>query len=69
MCSILYIVSSGISDNNNVGVNGPLAMICILNILQKMKTDVHRMAVPKMTKTRCRNGSVQARHAIQRLHK
>ena len=28
-----------------------------------------RMAVPKTTETRCRDGSVQARHVIQRLHK
>ena len=27
------------------------------------------MAVPKTTATRCRDGSVQARHVIQRLHK
>ena len=27
------------------------------------------MAVPKTTETRCRDGSVQARHVIQRLHK
>ena len=26
------------------------------------------MAVPKNTETRCRDGSVQARHVIQRLH-
>ena len=26
------------------------------------------MAVPKTTETRCRDGSVQARHVIQRLH-
>ena len=34
---------------------------------QKMYRDVG-MAVPKTTKTRCRDGSVQARHVIQRLH-
>ena len=27
------------------------------------------MAVPKTAETRCRHGSVQAKHAIQRLHK
>ena len=27
------------------------------------------MAVPETTETRCRDVSVQARHAIQRLHK
>ena len=27
------------------------------------------MAVPKTTETRCRDGSGQARHVIQRLHK
>ena len=27
------------------------------------------MAVPKTTETRCRNGSVQARQVIKRLHK
>jgi len=27
------------------------------------------MAVPKTTETRCRGGSVQTRHVIQRLHK
>ena len=27
------------------------------------------MAVPKTTETRCRDGSVQARQVIQRLHK
>ena len=26
------------------------------------------MAVPKTTRTRCRDGSVQARHVIERLH-
>ena len=34
---------------------------------QKMYRDVG-MAVPRTTETRCRNGSVQARHVIQRLH-
>ena len=34
---------------------------------QKMYRDVG-MAVPKTTETRCRNGSVQGRHVIQRLH-
>ena len=34
---------------------------------QKMYRDVG-MAVPKTTETRCRDGSVQGRHAIQRLH-
>ena len=34
---------------------------------QKMYRDVG-MAVPKTTETRCRDGSVQARHVIQRLH-
>ena len=33
---------------------------------QKMYRDVG-MAVPKTTETRCRDGSVQARHVIQRL--
>lgn len=28
-----------------------------------------RMALPQATETRCRNGSVQARHIVQRLHK
>ena len=28
-----------------------------------------RVAVPKTTETRCRDGSVQARHVVQRLHK
>jgi len=27
------------------------------------------MAVPKTTETRCRDGSGQVRHVIQRLHK
>ena len=27
------------------------------------------MAVPKTTETRCKDGSVQARHVVQRLHK
>ena len=35
---------------------------------QKMSRDVG-IAVPKTTETRCRDGSVQARHVIQRLHK
>ena len=34
---------------------------------QKMYRDVG-MAMPKTTETRCRDGSVQARHVIQRLH-
>ena len=34
---------------------------------QKMYRDVG-MAVPKTTETRCRDGSMQARHVIQRLH-
>ena len=34
---------------------------------QKMYRDVG-MAVPKTTDTRCRDGSVQGRHVIQRLH-
>ena len=34
----------------------------------KMKRDVG-MAVPKTTETRCRDGSVQARQVIKRLHK
>ena len=34
---------------------------------QKMYRDVG-MAVPKTTETRCRDGSVQARQVIQRLH-
>ena len=34
---------------------------------QKMYRDVG-MAVPKTTETRYRDGSVQARHVIQRLH-
>ena len=34
---------------------------------QKMYRDVG-MAVPKTTETRCRDGSVQSRHVIQRLH-
>ena len=35
---------------------------------QKMYRDVE-MAMPKTTETRCRDGSVQARHVIQRLYK
>ena len=35
--------------------------------LKKMYRDVG-MAVPKTTETRCRDGSVQGRHVIQRLH-
>ena len=34
----------------------------------KMSRDVG-MAVPKTTETRCRDGSVQARQVIKRLHK
>ena len=34
---------------------------------QKMYRDVG-MAMPKTTETRCRDGSVQGRHVIQRLH-
>ena len=34
---------------------------------QKMYRDVG-MAVPKTKETRCRDGSVQGRHVIQRLH-
>ena len=34
---------------------------------QKMYRDVG-IAVPKTTETRCRDGSVQGRHVIQRLH-
>ena len=37
------------------------------NIFKKMYRDVG-MAVPKTTETRCRDGSVQGRHVIQRLH-
>ena len=40
--------------------------ICIKNIFLMLK-DVG-MAVPKTKETRCRDGSVQARHVIQRLH-
>ena len=36
--------------------------------IKKVLKDVG-MAVPKTTATRCRDGSVQARHVIQRLHK
>ena len=35
---------------------------------QKMQRDVG-MAVPKITDIRCRDGSVQARQVIKRLHK
>ena len=38
------------------------------NYFQKMLRDVG-MAVPKTTETRCRDGSVHARHVIQRQHK
>ena len=34
---------------------------------QKMYRDIG-MAMPKTTETRCRDGSVQGRHVIQRLH-
>ena len=37
------------------------------NIFKKMYRDVG-MVVPKTTETWCRDGSVQARHVIQRLH-
>jgi len=40
----------------------------VLKTFQEMLKDVG-MAVPKTTATRCRDGSVQARHVIQRLHK
>ena len=40
----------------------------VLKTFLKMLKDVG-MAVPKTTETRCRDGSVQARHAIQKLHK
>ena len=40
----------------------------VLNTFFKMLKDVG-MALPKTTATRCRVGSVQARHVIQRLHK
>ena len=62
------------------GITVPFASSCVcamsggvLQILkyekhfQKMYRDVG-MAVPKTTETRCRDGSVQARHVIQRLH-
>ena len=39
------------------------------NIFQKCKGMYVGMAVPKTTAARCRDGSVQARHVIQRLHK
>ena len=35
---------------------------------KKMQRDTG-MAVPKTTAIRCRNGSMQARHVIHRLHK
>ena len=37
-------------------------------VLKTLLEDVG-MAVTKTTETRCRDGSVQARHVIQRLHK
>ena len=45
-----------------------LIILKVLKTFQKMLKDVG-MAVPKTTATRCRNGSVWARHVIQRLHK
>ena len=42
--------------------------IQVLKTFFKMLKDVG-MAVPKNTETRCRDGSVQALHVIQRLHK
>ena len=46
-----------------------MVMCCYKYIkhFQKMYRDVG-MVVPKTTETRCRDGSVQARHVIQRLH-
>ena len=41
--------------------------IKVYKTFSKMYRDVG-MAMPKTTETRCRDGSVQARHVIQRLH-
>ena len=43
------------------------AIIKYIKHFQKMYRDVG-MAMPKTTETRCRDGSVQGRHVIQRLH-
>ena len=44
-----------------------LYIIKYIKHFQKMYRDVG-MAMPKTTETRCRDGSVQGRHVIQRLH-
>ena len=46
---------------------GVFDIILVYKNFQKILRDVG-MAVPKTTETRCRDGSVQARHVIQRLH-
>ena len=45
-----------------------IAITSMKNVFQKCKRGVG-MAVPKTTETRCRDGSVQARQVIKRLHK
>ena len=55
--------------NQNIGLNSYCSCTCnkYEKHFQKMYRDVG-MAVPKTTETRCRDGSVQGRHVIQRLH-
>ena len=50
-----------------MGVLAPFLCTKYEKHFQKMHRDVG-MAVPETTETRCRDGSVQGRHVIQRLH-
>ena len=60
--SLLMCSNTSLSPSNSC-----LTIVKYEKHFQKMYRDVG-MAVPKTTETRCRDGSVQARHIIQRLH-
>ena len=43
-------------------------MLVHIHVVFKQTSTIYGIAVPKTTETRGRDGSVQARHVIQRLH-
>ena len=73
-CQALWLVGrEEVSLVSSVRVMGKFIYLegCIYKYekhFPKMLRDVG-MAVPKTTETRCRDGSVQARQVIKRLHK
>ena len=66
---ILYLIRESVDSLCRDGADTPIVRVHIKYIkhFQKMYRDVG-MAMPKTTETRCRDGSVQGRHVIQRLH-